>query len=222
MGYRIKWRQAFVISCLVHLILLGGLGFLTGRLVKMPETENYLEMELISQTAAAGQSQNANPIVAAKGEPASLDKVLAEDMLMVSSQNVATTTMTAVTAGDNAVGEKVVVAGGTASANTTPTGKVQAHRPRNISPPQILKKTEPLYPEQARRDGAQGTVVVKMEILENGLPAGAWVQHSSGYTVLDEAALAAVQTWRFVPARDNDSGQAIHCYTSLSVVFRLN
>jgi protein TonB len=61
-----------------------------------------------------------------------------------------------------------------------------------------------------------------MEILETGQLGRVWVQQSSGYAALDDAALESVQQWRFVPARNADSGQAIRCSTVMSVIFRLN
>lgn len=95
--------------------------------------------------------------------------------------------------------------------------------PRKIvySPPQLLSKVEPAYPEGAREKGQEGTVVVRMEILESGQVGEVGIKKSSGNNDLDEAALKAVRKWRFMPAKDKDTGEPIKCFTSFPVVFRL-
>jgi protein TonB len=92
---------------------------------------------------------------------------------------------------------------------------------RQIAPPRILSKVEPVYPEGARSAGLEGTVLVKMQILANGAPGEITVNRSSGHDSLDEAAIAAVRQWRFIPAKNQDSGISITCYTTMPVVFRL-
>jgi protein TonB len=92
---------------------------------------------------------------------------------------------------------------------------------RRIAPPRILSKVEPVYPEGARSAGLEGTVLVKIQILANGAPGDITVNRSSGHDSLDEAAIAAVRQWRFIPAKNQDSGISIVCYTTMPVVFRL-
>lgn len=92
---------------------------------------------------------------------------------------------------------------------------------RQIAPPRILSKVEPVYPEGARSAGLEGTVQVKIQILANGAPGDITVNRSSGHDSLDEAAIAAVRQWRFIPAKNQDSGINIMCYTTMPVVFRL-
>lgn len=57
------------------------------------------------------------------------------------------------------------------------------------------------YPLAARRAGIQGRVILNVEVLAEGGSGQVKVHQSSGYEVLDRAALESVQTWRFVPAR---------------------
>ena len=59
------------------------------------------------------------------------------------------------------------------------------------------------YPAQSRRLGETGVVVLRVELGESGNVALARVDRSSGYPRLDEAALAAVRTWRCTPATRN-------------------
>ena len=70
-----------------------------------------------------------------------------------------------------------------------------------------LNNPLPAYPMAARRMGWQGRVVLNVEVLSSGLPGQIRVQQSSGYEVLDNAALQAVRGWRFVAARQG--GQVV-------------
>ncbi len=62
----------------------------------------------------------------------------------------------------------------------------------------------PIYPQAARRKGYEGLVLISVEILENGTPGQLLVKKSSGYAILDQAALSAVRKWKFIPAEKND------------------
>ncbi len=62
------------------------------------------------------------------------------------------------------------------------------------------ERTPPRYPHHSRRMGEEGTVVLRVELNEQGSVSAAQVSASSGYARLDEAALIAVRTWRCNPA----------------------
>lgn len=96
-----------------------------------------------------------------------------------------------------------------------------AGRGGGIINPGISSRVDPDYPEQARRSGWEGTVVLSIQILPNGRPGDVSVYRSSGYEVLDDAAVDAVRQWRFIPARERSSGQSIACRTTMPVVFKL-
>lgn len=70
-----------------------------------------------------------------------------------------------------------------------------------------LNNPKPAYPMVARRMGWQGRVVLNVEVLESGLPGQIKLHQSSGHDVLDNSAMQAVRSWRFVAARQN--GQAV-------------
>lgn len=89
-----------------------------------------------------------------------------------------------------------------------------------ISRPGILAQVEPEYPERARRANVEGTVLLRVQILENGRAGDVAVAASSGSDVLDASALRAVRKWRFIPAK-NGNGVPIACYTQIPIVFRL-
>ncbi len=62
----------------------------------------------------------------------------------------------------------------------------------------------PRYPYLARRHGQEGRVVLRVLVTAAGDAKAVFIRRSSGYRLLDEAALKAVGTWRFVPARKAD------------------
>jgi len=57
----------------------------------------------------------------------------------------------------------------------------------------------PHYPELARRNGWQGLCMVRVRVGADGRPGGVSVARSSGYGILDQAALTAVKRWKFSP-----------------------
>lgn len=63
--------------------------------------------------------------------------------------------------------------------------------------------TPPLYPHQSRQLGEDGELTLMLELDENGRIKEVQVINSSGYRHLDEAAIAAVKTWRCNPPLRN-------------------
>lgn len=59
---------------------------------------------------------------------------------------------------------------------------------------------DPEYPMMARRMGLEGVVVLAVRVSRNGRPLSIRVEKSSRVTMLDDAAISAVRTWRFTPA----------------------
>ena len=70
-----------------------------------------------------------------------------------------------------------------------------------------LNNPRPPYPMVARRMGYHGNVVLDVEVLAEGKAGDVKLHQSSGYDILDNAALQTVKTWRFTPARR--FGQAV-------------
>lgn len=83
-----------------------------------------------------------------------------------------------------------------------------------------LNNPRPNYPLAARRRGDQGTVYVRVLVTAEGVAGNARIEKSSGFPSLDDAALNAVRSWRFVPARQ--AGQAIESPYVVPVLFRLD
>ena len=68
-------------------------------------------------------------------------------------------------------------------------------------PARYARCPAPVFPDEARKAKIVGTVLLFVEVDENGRPVKIAVRRSSGHEVLDAAALRAVRNWRFEPAR---------------------
>lgn len=92
-----------------------------------------------------------------------------------------------------------------------------------LTPPSFsagyLRNPPPRYPLAARRAGEQGTVTLKVLVTREGLPARVDLEKSSGSAHLDHAALEAVKTWRFAPARQG--AEPVESWVLVPIVFRL-
>lgn len=62
-----------------------------------------------------------------------------------------------------------------------------------------LNAPNPAYPEQARRLGYQGKVLLNLLVGSNGNVEKVRLLQSSGYAILDDAAIDSLSDWLFVP-----------------------
>lgn len=75
------------------------------------------------------------------------------------------------------------------------------------------------YPRWAVQEGWEGTFSIAIEVKTDGT-VGRWkVMQSTGYSLLDEAATAAVREWRFHPA--TEQGKAIVMCVQVPILFEL-
>ncbi len=81
------------------------------------------------------------------------------------------------------------------------------------------RNVPPVYPRVARQRGWQGTSVLEARIDVNGHVAELRVLESSGFAVLDRAALEAVRSWLFAPARRGEL--ALESLVEVPIVWRL-
>ncbi len=82
-----------------------------------------------------------------------------------------------------------------------------------------LHNPRPPYPRVASRMGYQGKVMLYVEVLADGSAGAVLLKSSSGYKMLDDAAMQAVKNWRFTPAKR--LGQAVTEFVNVPVVFKL-
>lgn len=78
----------------------------------------------------------------------------------------------------------------------------EAAAPANPPPTELaaLETPPPQYPLEAACNGNGGTSTLKVTVGTAGTPTEVTVLHGSGTPALDEAAVAAVKTWKFKPA----------------------
>jgi protein TonB len=81
-------------------------------------------------------------------------------------------------------------------------------------------QVKPDYPERARKDGAEGTTTLRVEVLTNGRVGEVVVAQSAGRRDLDRAAIEAVKQWHFEPARRGST--AVAAWATLPVRFVLS
>ena len=77
----------------------------------------------------------------------------------------------------------------------------------------------PDYPESARREGRQGSVLLRVLVDEQGRSKKIEINRSSGSEALDRAAAEAIKRWRFIPARYGD--QAVESWIRIPIDFSL-
>lgn len=95
--------------------------------------------------------------------------------------------------------------------------------PEPVTPPvfnaDYLDNPAPAYPAIARRNGAQGRVILRVHVNAGGAADEVQVRTSSGFSRLDDAARDTVRRWKFVPARRGT--EPVPAWVLIPVSFRL-
>ncbi|MCB6183924.1 energy transducer TonB [Leeia sp. TBRC 13508] len=86
--------------------------------------------------------------------------------------------------------------------------------------PDYAFNPSPNYPSLLREQGVGGVVWIKVWVNEEGKPREIAVKKGSGYRLLDEAALAAVEQWRFFPAKKGN--ETVASWVEFPVRFSLD
>jgi protein TonB len=84
---------------------------------------------------------------------------------------------------------------------------------------EYLHNPKPPYPTAAVRMGYQGLVLLDIEVLADGSVGGVQLLKSSGYKILDNAAMQAVKTWRFTPGRRLGQPVTAHATVPIRYIF---
>ncbi|SLN76677.1 energy transducer TonB [Oceanibacterium hippocampi] len=91
------------------------------------------------------------------------------------------------------------------------------------APPTLLGgragNARPRYPFIARRNGQEGRVLLRLRVSASGDVSGIEIAATSGFPLLDKAAVEAVRTWRYTPA--SRAGRPVEARLEVPVVFRL-
>jgi len=86
-------------------------------------------------------------------------------------------------------------------------------------PKPLPSNPEPVYPEELRRIGIGGSVLLRVVIRPDGFVERVTVERSSGYPALDQSSVTAVQQWRFEPARRG--GVPVHFEVRVPITFTI-
>lgn len=121
-------------------------------------------------------------------------------------------------------------------AMSTPAETAPVHEPAPSAPAPVPRKPEPVvpasfhaaylhnpspvYPAAARSRRWEGTVRLRVRVSAEGHCEHAEIQESSGYELLDEAALEVIRQWRFVPAKRGDT--VLPSSVVVPITFKLN
>lgn len=100
-----------------------------------------------------------------------------------------------------------------------PSGGQSPKAQLNKAFPRYESNPKPAYPEVARRRGYEGKVILSVVVMKDGSPGSVRVAKSSGYQVLDDAAMAAVAQWKFVPAHLGQ--EPVEMEVEVPIIFRL-
>lgn len=87
----------------------------------------------------------------------------------------------------------------------------------DVPAPKLLKRVDPVYPEEARKNGVQGVVILNVRSNEEGRVSQVEVLKS--IPELDQAAVDAVKQWRYEPFMKD--GKAVVVVVTVHVRFRL-
>jgi protein TonB len=91
----------------------------------------------------------------------------------------------------------------------------------NVTPPVLVQRVEPIYPELPRRAGLPGEVVLRAVILEDGEVVEIEVLRCNRPNLgFEDAAIRAVSQWRYEPA--TQFGRSVAVYVTVYVTFTLH
>jgi protein TonB len=112
------------------------------------------------------------------------------------------------------------------------SGPVVAAAPAPVAAPKVeepiteangsaayLNNPPPTYPKAAQRQGLQGRVLLRVQVLANGHVGAIEVKQSSGKSILDDAALTAVKAWVFTPSKRGST--PIDGWTNVPIEFQI-
>ncbi len=109
--------------------------------------------------------------------------------------------------------------GNSRSGSGSGTGAGDGHGNTNFVQAGYSYNPKPEYPDSARREGKEGRVILRVLVDERGRSRSVEVDRSSGNAALDQAAVTAVQHWRFSPARSGDT--PVETWVKIPIDFQL-
>lgn len=106
------------------------------------------------------------------------------------------------------------------TARPSPSASDVVVQPAQTARPDHAHSPKPVYPLALRDLGISGVVWLRVWVDNTGRPREIELAKGSGYRLFDEAALRAVQHWRFVPAKNEQHSLA--SWVEFAVRFEIN
>ena len=111
-----------------------------------------------------------------------------------------------------------------AEAPSSDTAPAHPAGTQSLVPPRPVAGVEanhpPAYPQIALQRREQGRVMLSVRVSADGRPLAVDVAKTSGYPILDAAALSAVRQWQFIPA--TQAGTPVIAIAEVPVRFRID
>lgn len=228
MPHKLHWRKPVILSIIFHIFFVIGTSYLVSHMpLSQAAEEKYVELELMNTVEEQGEVDSALPAMPRSAIHTTQPIPLTTVNQPITSPSSAPSSVTAAplvtsepltvtsVSGTGVTSSSAESAGAGNNATTTKSNG------SGIIPPSILNRINPTYPQSARQAGIEGTVILKIQIHENGHAGNVTIFRSSGNEELDTAAISAVKQWRFVPAKDRTSNQPMVCYTTMPISFHL-
>lgn len=203
-------RKAIAFSIVLHLLGFLVAGYVVARMQEMPPLkEEIMEFDVIGAAAGNPESEQTAVLPAPAPEPAPEPE---ETKPEPEPQPVPPQEEEAPVVEE----EKVPPPPVTNDLPKSPAVAAAGKRVAMGKPPVVISRA---YPSAAEKNGFTGTIVLKVQILENGLPGNIRVAVSAGHKSYNDAAIAAARKWRFKPAQDHE-GHPMVCSTIIAIPFK--
>jgi len=169
----------------------------------------------------AGQTQKALQVVE-KSPPVKKTEIPAEVLAPQPLEPVARQDDSSQPRSTFETGKKEIIPGNdrltTAAENQSPEG-VSLPGTLQMAYPRYHLNSPPPYPGLARKRGQQGTVVLKVLVNSEGRVEDMIIDESSGFSLLDRAAVKAVGKWLFEPGKKQ--AENVSMWVKVPVTFTL-
>jgi protein TonB len=86
--------------------------------------------------------------------------------------------------------------------------------------PVLVKMVQPVYPAEERKNGVEGTVMLRMRVTASGSVGQILVMETiEGHPAFNDAAIDAARQWIFTPATTD--GEPVACWVAVPIRFAL-
>ena len=226
-----RFGKGFAVALAVHRVLAAGLGIFGYRFVHTPP--EILEVSLESGGGGAEAQEEEIEQEEQQEEPIiqSLEDIIDQKLKPKPQKKVVKKKATAAPGPKAPVSNGNGTGSGTGTGTGTGSGSGSGNGSGNgagsgegrgvpVKPPRLLREVAPVYPASARNSGATGVVSVRILVGADGSVEDVTVVGSSGNAAMDNSVVAAVNKWRFSPAKDK-YGQNARCRVTRAVSFNL-